>query len=117
MYNSSYIRDNITDAEYVPSVKFQKGKAPADLLNRINAIGKGDFTSNLIAENKLATKGAIIGLVSGFITAMVLKQNKFLFSIAGILSGAMVGTIMNKFRKAEAEKVAQIKQQIQKQSV
>jgi hypothetical protein len=111
MYNVDYYQNSISDAEYVPSVKFEKGKTPADLLNRINAIGKGDFTRSLIQDNKVATKGAIIGLVVGFMAAMYWKQNKILFSVAGVLSGAMIGTIINKYNKTQAEALAKIQEE------
>jgi len=93
MYGSRY--QNIQDANVIPELKFEDGKTPADIMNRLTSLKNHNFASDLISENRTTTNGAIIGLVSGFLIALWFKKNKFAFAFAGTLSGGLVGYTIN----------------------
>lgn len=93
MYNSEFL--NIQDAEIIPSVEFDKGSTPADVLLIMQSLKDKTFASTLLSDNKRTTNGAIIGLVGGFLTALWFKQNKLLFCVFGMFGGATMGYTIN----------------------
>jgi len=93
MYDSKFV--DIDDAKVLPDVKFQEGKTPADIMNRLNALKNRQFASSLINENRNTTYGAMVGLATGFLTALWFKKSKIMYSLIGTVSGAFVGYSVN----------------------
>lgn len=63
---------------------------PESLKDKIKDLKSGKLGKSIIGNGKYAVKGAMVGLVVGFVASILLKQNKMLWCLGGILGGGLI---------------------------